>query len=124
MLWPDAGHTTVRRASIVPGADAQMFGPHTARLFRAALTSSADVSPSRDAGRYLCNYLAWRGIEAVHAPDGPRLAAFVHVPLLAQDTASLRMTSDELTDTGEAILLEMIRMTRVKLRDPARNYGV
>jgi pyroglutamyl-peptidase len=33
------------------------------------------------------------------------------------------MTSDELTDTGEAILLEMIRLTRVKLRDAARNSG-
>lgn len=123
-LWPDAGHTTVRRASIVPGAGAQIFGPHTARLFRVALASGADVRPSRDAGRYLCNYLSWRGIEATRAPNGPRLAAFVHVPLLAQDTASRRMTSDELTDTGEAILLEMIRMTRVKLRDAARNSRV
>jgi pyroglutamyl-peptidase len=124
MLWPDAGHATVRRASIVPGADAQMFGPHTARLFRAALVTGADVRSSRDAGRYLCNYLSWRSIEATRAPNGPRLAAFVHVPLLAQDTTSHRMTSDELTDTGEAILLEMIRMTRVKLRDAARNSGV
>ncbi|WP_441276900.1 pyroglutamyl-peptidase I family protein [Tardiphaga sp. 172_B4_N1_3] len=123
MLWPDAGHTTVRRACIVPGANAQNFGPHTARLFRAALASGADVRPSRDAGRYLCNYLSWRGIEASRTPGGPHLAAFVHVPL-AQDTASRRMTSDELTDTGEAILLEMLRMTRVKLRDAARNSGV
>jgi len=99
------------------------FGPHTARLFRAALAGDAGVRPSRDAGRYLCNYLSWRGIEATRAPNGPRLAAFVHVPLLAQDAASHRMTSDELTDTGEAILLEMIRLTRVKLRDAARNSG-
>ena len=36
---------------------------------------------SRDAGRYLCNYLCWRAAEAVAAgTDGPRLAAFVHVP--------------------------------------------
>ncbi|MGM4906638.1 pyroglutamyl-peptidase I [Tardiphaga sp. 866_E4_N2_1] len=124
MLWPDADGTPVRRASIVPGADAQMFGPHTARLFRVALTSGAAVRSSRDAGRYLCNYLSWRSIEASRAPGGPHLAAFVHVPLLAQDTASHRMTSDELTDTGEAILLEMIRMTRVKLRDAARNSRV
>lgn len=117
MLWPDAGHTRVRRSSIVTGADAQMFGPHTARLLRAALATGADVRPSRDAGRYLCNYLSWRGIEATHVPDGPRLAAFVHVPLLARDTASHRMTSDELADAGEAILLETIRLTRAKLRE-------
>lgn len=116
MLWPDARHTRVRRSSIVAGAGAQMFGPHTTRLLRAALATGADVRPSRDAGRYLCNYLSWRGIETTRAPNGPRLAAFVHVPLLARDTASHRMTSDELADAGEAILLETIRLTRAKLR--------
>src|SRR3954470_6431896 len=30
MLWPDADHTSVRNGSIVGGADAKMFGPHTA----------------------------------------------------------------------------------------------
>ena len=37
---------------------------------------------SRDAGRYLCNYLCWRAAEAAVKPGGPRLAAFVHVPPL------------------------------------------
>lgn len=119
MLWPDAGGTPVRRASIVPGADAQTFGPHTARLLQAARATGADVRPSRDAGRYLCNYLSWRGIEAARAPGRPLLASFVHVPLLARDTGSLRMTQDELTDAGEAILLETIRLTRSRLRDEA-----
>ena len=76
----------------MPGADALDFGPHTARLLRAALATGVDVRSSRDAGRYLCNYLCWRGIEAARRPDGPRLAAFIHVPLLARDTASRRMT--------------------------------
>jgi pyroglutamyl-peptidase len=117
MLWPDAGHTRVRRASIVPGAHAQSFGSHTTRLSRAALSTGADVRPSRDAGRYLCNYLSWRGIEAARMPGGPHLAAFVHIPLPARDTASHRMTPDEITDAAEAILLETIRLTRAKLRD-------
>jgi pyroglutamyl-peptidase len=124
MLWPDADHARVRQASIVRRADARMFGPHTARLLRAALCAGVDARTSRNAGSYLCNYLSWRGIEATRAQSGPRLAAFVHVPLLAQDTTSRRMTSDELTDAGEAILREMIRMTRVKLRDPAENSRV
>jgi pyroglutamyl-peptidase len=102
----------VRRGFIVPGADAQMFGPHTARLLQAARLTGADVHISRDAGRYLCNYLSWRAIEATRAPAGPKLAAFVHVPLTASDTASPRMTVDELTDAGEAILLEMVRLVR------------
>src|SRR5450631_4151228 len=35
-LWPDAGQTRVRKGSIAGHADAQMFGPHTAKLLRAA----------------------------------------------------------------------------------------
>ena len=112
MLWPDADGTPVRRGFITPGADAQMFGPHTARLLQVARLTGADVRLSRDAGRYLCNYLSWRSIEAACAQDGPKLAAFVHVPLTATDTASQRMRVDELTDAGEAILLEMVRLAR------------
>jgi pyroglutamyl-peptidase len=112
MLWPDAHGTPGRRGFIVPGADAQMFGPHTARLLQSARLTGADVRASRDAGRYLCNYLSWRAIEATRARGGPMLAAFVHVPLTATDTASQRMRVDELTDAGEAILLETIRLAR------------
>src|SRR4051812_14523989 len=31
-LWPDAGRTRARKGSIVTGADAMMFGPHTSKL--------------------------------------------------------------------------------------------
>ncbi|MDB5564065.1 MAG: peptidase [Tardiphaga sp.] len=118
MLWPDADHTRVRQASIVRGADAIGFGPHTALLLRAALGAGVDARISRNAGSYLCNYLSWRGIEAARTLDGPRLAAFVHVPLLARDAASRRMTLEELVYGGEAMLLETIRLTRAKLREP------
>jgi len=111
-LWPDAEHTRVRQAAILRGADAQGFGPHTASLLRAARRTGLDVRPSRDAGRYLCNYLGWRGIEATRMPDGPRLAAFVHVPLPARDPASRRMTLPQLVAAGEALLRETIRLTR------------
>src|SRR3954463_13592954 len=82
MLWPDADHASVRKGSIAGGADAKMFGPHTAKLLRAALSTGIDARASRDAGSYLCNYLSWRAIEAVDADSGLRLAAFVHVPPL------------------------------------------
>ena len=64
MLWPDAAHTRVRKGSIAGDADAKMFGPHTAKLLRAALGTGVDARASRDAGSYLCNYLSWRAIEA------------------------------------------------------------
>jgi pyroglutamyl-peptidase len=117
-LWPDADHTRVRKGSIAGDADAMTFGPHTAKLLRAARGTGIDALASRDAGSYLCNYLSWRAIEATCGDGGPRLAAFVHVPPLARDAArqrkgaAHRVTLEELVDAGEAMLLEMVRLAR------------
>jgi pyroglutamyl-peptidase len=117
-LFPDADRNRARKASISDGADAQMFGPHTAKLLRAAVGTGINAQASRDAGSYLCNYLSWRAIEATYADDGPALAAFVHVPLLARGGqsrrkgAARRVTPEQLVDAGEAMLLEMVRLTR------------
>jgi pyroglutamyl-peptidase len=121
-LWPDADHARIRKGSIADGTEAMMFGPHTARLLRAALGTGIDARASRDAGSYLCNYLSWRAIEATCRDTGPRLAAFVHVPLLARDGAARRDTShrvtlEELVDAGEAMLLEMVKLTRRAVRE-------
>ena len=122
-LWPDADHTRVRKGSIAGGADAMMFGPHIAKLLRAADGTGVDARASRDAGSYLCNYLSWRAIEAVSGDTGLRLAAFVHVPPVARGAdsrrkgAARRVTLDELVDAGEAMLLEMARLTRQAVRE-------
>jgi pyroglutamyl-peptidase len=123
VLWPDADRTRARKGSIAGGADAMMFGPHTARVLQAALGTGVDARASRDAGDYLCNYLSWRAIEAASADSGPRLAAFVHVPLIARDRksrrvgATHRITLEELVDAGEAVLLEMVKATRRAVRE-------
>jgi pyroglutamyl-peptidase len=121
MLWPDANHTRVCKGSIAPEVGAMMFGPHTAKLLRAALLTGVDARASRDAGSYLCNYLSWRGIEATRNADGPSLAAFVHIPPVARDAGSQRkerhrVTPEQLVDAGEAVLLEMVRLTRQVVR--------
>ena len=122
-LWPDADHALIRKRSIAGGADAMTFGPHTAKLFRAARATGIDARVSRDAGSYLCNYLSWRAIEATCGDSGPRLAAFMHVPPLARDAesrrkgATHRVTLEELVDAGEAMLLEMVRLARQAVRD-------
>ena len=73
---------------------------------------------SRNAGSYLCNYLSWRAIEATNNNTGPRLAAFVHVPLLARRGIAerkgdgRRIRLEELVDAGEAMLMEMVKLTR------------
>ena len=123
--WPDADRTRARKGSISGSADAMMFGPLTARLLRAADNTGIDARASRDAGSYLCNYLSWRAIEATCNDPGPRLAAFVHVPLLARDGVSQRkgtthrITLDELVDAGEVMLLEVVKLTRQAVREHA-----
>jgi pyroglutamyl-peptidase len=123
-LWPDADHARARKGSIAGGADARSFGPHTAKLLRAAVGTGIDARASRDAGSYLCNYLGWRALESCR-DKGPRLAAFVHVPLLARGTessrkgAASRITLEELVDAGEAMLLELARLARTAVREAA-----
>jgi pyroglutamyl-peptidase len=117
MLWPDASQARARKGSIADGAAAKMFGPHTAKLLRAADGTGLDARASRDAGSYLCNYLSWRAIEAVETRTGPSLAAFVHIPPLARDGSPRRkgfprITLEQLVDAGEAMLLEMARLAR------------
>jgi pyroglutamyl-peptidase len=120
--FPDADRNRERKGSIVDGADAMSFGPHTAKLLGAARATGIDARASRDAGSYLCNYLSWRSIEAVRRVNGPRLAAFVHIPLLERGVSSQRRDAvhrialEELVDAGEAMLLEMVKLTRAAIR--------
>lgn len=121
-LWPDAARRRGAQACLAPGAaDSLPFGGHTHQLLRAARQSGARTEQSRDAGRYLCNYLSWRAIEATQASSGPALAAFIHVPLVERAPAQHRPSSarrvdfEQLVDAGEAIMLAMIRLTRQRL---------
>jgi pyroglutamyl-peptidase len=129
-LFPDADRTRARKGSIVSGANALIFGPHTAKLLRAAVGTGIDARASRDAGSYLCNYLSWRAIEAAGKDNGPALAAFVHIPLLARGGVSQRKRTahrirlEELVDAGEAMLLEMVRLTRQAERESSAPIGL
>jgi pyroglutamyl-peptidase len=122
-LWPAADRTRARKGSIMGGADALSFGPHTGKLLGAAIGTGVDARASRDAGSYLCNYLSWRAIEATDQDNGPALAAFVHVPLIARGAelrrrgTAHRITLEELVDAGEAMLLELVRLTRQAVRN-------
>lgn len=125
-LWPDADHTRARKGSIDQGRGAIMFGPHTARLLRAAVGTGIDARSSRDAGSYLCNYLSWRAIEATADSAGPALAAFVHIPPIGRgiDTRhrgiAASITLEQLVDAGEAMLLELVKLTRQAVREKYR----
>ncbi len=119
-IWPDADHTRIQGRAIARGANdaTRRFGPHTARLLRVAEETGVAVKSSLSAGYYLCNYLSWRAVEATQVEKGPRLAAFIHVPLVARGVISRRpsprrrVTFEEMVDAGEAMLMEMARMAR------------
>src|SRR4030081_146940 len=55
--FPDADRNRARKGSIVSGTDAMMFGPHTAKLLRAADGTGIYARASRDAGSSPCHYL-------------------------------------------------------------------
>lgn len=122
-IWPDADGTRVRKGSIVRDGDALTFGPHAAKLLRAAVATGIDARASRDAGSYLCNYLSWRAMEATREKNGPHLASFIHIPLLGRDGASKpgRITPEQLVDAGEAMLAELVKLTRSAVREAVRS---
>jgi len=88
------------------------------RLLAAARAAGAMAALSRDAGSYLCNYLCWHASHAATMPRGPRLAAFVHVPLvrplLAPTAGSMPRTLGDLIKAGEAIVQAAIMAARVR----------
>lgn len=108
-LLPDASGASLKRGVIAPGRPAALAMPAPARRLLAAIrTTGVPAVLSRDAGRYLCNYLCWRAAEAASRQGGPRLAAFVHVPNIprgARRPAKRRkLTLDDLTCAGSALL--------------------
>jgi len=79
-LLPDANGKGLRRGVIAPEAPSAKRLPMPAqRLLAAARAAHVPAVLSRDAGRYLCNYLCWRAVDS-----GVPLAAFVHVPRVAR----------------------------------------
>lgn len=82
-------------------------------LLRAARGGRIPARLSRDAGRYLCNYLYWRGLESAAQPGGPKLVAFIHIPNIPRAPARRcggrpRFAFHELLRTGQAVLAAVV----------------
>jgi len=108
-LLPDASGQSLRRTSILKGGPAALVLPARAHhLLSAARAAQVPVALSRDAGRYLCNYLCWRAAEMAAQDENLQLAAFVHVPAVARTARGLReqkrLNLDDLTRVGARIL--------------------
>ncbi len=108
---PDATGNAPRGRAILADAPSVLAMPAPARrLLAAARHARVPIALSQDAGRYLCNYLCWRAAAAAGQPGGPRLAAFIHVPLvrrypLPRDQVKQRhRTPADLLRAGAAIM--------------------
>ena len=113
-IVPDAAGRRPRTGSIAPGAAASLALRIPAqRLVKAARSAGVKAALSRDAGRYLCNYLCWRATEAATRPNGPKVAAFIHVPKVrTTPSRHAPLTFDQLVRAGEAIVLAAIAGAR------------
>ncbi len=117
-LLPDVKGATVHRSKIAPGGPAARSMPAPAmQLLNAARTARVPAMLSRDAGRYLCNYLCWRAAEAAAAKGGPRLAAFVHVPPIARTQrprrpGKPRLSHSDLARAGTGLLMALSAAAR------------
>jgi pyroglutamyl-peptidase len=114
ILFPDVtGHRPDAR-TIAPGKpDARGPAPF-ARLLGAARVRGVRARLSRDAGRYLCNYVYWRGLEA--SRSGTPLVQFVHIPPVARTPRlpgkKRRVSHAALVRAAEAILLALLAAHR------------
>ena len=112
-LLADAGGSAPRRHAIATAAMPAMPMPApTRRLLAAIRATSVPAVLSRDAGRYLCNYLCWRATEAA-AKSGPRLTAFIHVPPIRRGSSGgQRLTLDDLARAGGHALAALAAAAR------------
>ena len=111
-LRADVAGSAPRGRAIAPGKPPALAMPAPARrLLAAARAGRVPAALSNDAGQYLCNYLCWQA-----ARQGPRIAAFVHVPNLRRKPLprgkKRRSTLDDLTRAGARLLAEIAAAAR------------
>jgi pyroglutamyl-peptidase len=79
LLFPDASGYRPHRGVIATGGPPSRQGRTPfAHLLSAARNTGLPARLSRDAGRYLCNYVYWRALQ--HARGGRPLVQFIHIP--------------------------------------------
>lgn len=116
-LLPDAGGASMRRNAIAIGKPAAVAMPTPARALLAALRGSRPSAMfSRDAGRYLCNYLCWHAAELASVESGPSLVAFIHVPRARRSPRRKRAKTlpslDDLAQAGGRALVALVAAAR------------
>jgi pyroglutamyl-peptidase len=113
LLFPDAsGHRPRHGVIKLRGPSALTGNAPFASLAGAA---GRQGRLSRDAGRYLCNYVYWRALE--HVRGTRPLVQFVHIPPLSAKPRPRRRSSRpptlaELLKSAEALLIALVAASR------------
>ena len=113
ILFPDVTGFRPEERTIVPGAAPLRGNAPFIHLRTAALAARMPTRLSRDAGRYLCNYVYYRALEASRSGT---LAQFIHIPPVSRVSRrpgrKRRTTPAALVRAGEAILLALLGAQR------------
>lgn len=118
VLFPDASGYRPQCGVIVLGGEVALRGAAPfADLLGALRRSPIPTRLSRDAGRYLCNYAYWRGLE--RARGGRPLVQFVHIPPVSLKPRPRRQNGHRkspsfaaLVTAGEALLIALMAASR------------
>ena len=106
--FPDATRTRPPSRLLQKGGPASApcaAGP--APLLHALRQAGVPARLSRDAGRYVCNALAYRTYQWAAACNKPRMAVFVHIP-----RPSPHLPSSTITRAIEALLVALVAQFR------------
>jgi pyroglutamyl-peptidase len=117
VIFPDASRHRPSRSVIKLGGQPELTGHAPfAQLVSAVRAHKVPVRMSRDAGRYLCNYIYWRALE--RAAKGSTLVQFVHIPSLCRNTQPKRrrgrhsLSLADLIRAGESLLIALVAASR------------
>jgi pyroglutamyl-peptidase len=114
-LFPDVTGYRPDAREIAPGRPASFGHSPFVRLLAASRNSRLRSKLSRDAGRYLCNYIYWRALETA-SRSGTPLVQFIHIPWVPivrrRPGRKPCMSHAALARAGEAILLALLAAQR------------
>jgi len=114
VLFPDVTGFRPGNRAIAKGRPALHGRAPLSLLAAAARRTGLRTRISHDAGRYLCNYVYWRGLEA--SRSGTPLVQFIHIPPVARGARrparKRRPSPAALARAGEAILLALLATRR------------
>jgi pyroglutamyl-peptidase len=123
VLFSDVDGRRFARGAIAIGAPAIRAGPAPHQVLLTAVRAKrVPARLSHSAGRYLCNFVYWRALEATHHGGG--LVQFIHVPMVRRGpvraASGRRLTPADLTRAGEAILMALVVAARARRRGRMR----